>query len=712
VSRSGADPLARPSRRSPGDPRQRGRLLLGWLFTALLVAIYFALPDGETRGDLPARPDSAEVAGDGRKLDVVDVSPADASPGSAVTVSYTGFEDERRVQVFLGKEPLDVLARQRGSVVVRLPADVPIGRAKIRVSDGDERSKPYDLRVKSTNWRKPFRSLVGGLALLVFGIGVFSRGAREAAGPESARVLARLVGRGPAALLLGAGVGALAQSTTAASSLLSGLVASSLLAVVPAARAFLGAGLGAASAPLVTGLIDPREGLLIVAIGVLWLAFASDRRGTALARLILGAGLIALGLQTLRPGFEPFVQDPTLLSLVASLRGESAWTIAISALLGTGLVALLQGPAPVVVLVLALAQTTAQWDLRTALGVLAGSGLGSAVGALLTIPRSRRGRRLAELYLVLGLLGTVFTAATVEVWSRLADIVVPGVPHEVDWGKRVLLPNLGLHLGVAFALSQLASALLLLPVVPRLGRALERLFPEPRPHELAEVGDVRGVVESGLVRVLDIAEEGVARLSELALEGSRDAGRFAEHRLADAHGRLEELLGGPVLVLPESLDGGVLARAAFANLGLLRALEALHRQTERLTDGRLALAEGSGELVPLPADDREILSEMHALLASGLSAAKAALRERENVDLDAALAREIRMNALEARARTALQAGVRDPVAVQRRLGLLELVDAYETAGNQLYRMMEALADWAVPTSETSAILGAKSGTG
>jgi hypothetical protein len=156
----------------------------------------------------------------------------------------------------------------------------------------------------------------------------------------------------------------------------------------------------------------------------------------------------------------------------------------------------------------------------------------------------------------------------------------------------------------------------------------------------------------------------------------------------------------------------VLARAAFANLGLLRALEALHRQTERLTDARLALAEGSGELVPLPADDREILSEMHALLASGMSAAKAALRERESVDLDAALAREIRMNALEARARTALQAGVRDPVAVQRRLGLLELVDAYETAGNQLYRMMEALADWSVPTSETSAILGAKSGTG
>lgn len=691
--------------RAAADVQRRVRLLLGWLFTALIVVVYFALPDGDARQDLAAREPGVEET-EARKPDVIDVSPSDASPGSAITVSYVGVRDDSAVDVMLGRQKLEVLARKRGAVVARLPSDAEIGRAKIRVASAGERSKPYDVRIRKPSWRKPFRSLVGGLALLVFGIGVFARGAREAAGRESARVLARLAGRGPAALLLGAALGALAQSTTAAAGVLAGLVASSLLALGPAAAAFLGAQLGAASAPLVTGLLDPREGLLIIAVAVLWLAFASDRRARAVARLVLGAGLIALGLQTLRPGFEPFVEEPRLLSLVASLRADGVAAIAVCALLGAALVALLQGPAPVVVLVLVLAQTTAQWDLRTALAVLSGSGLGAAVGALLTTPGGRRGRRLAELHLVLGLLGTVFTAATVDVWSTLADMLVPGVPHELRWGKRVLLPNLGMHLGVAFALSQLASAVLLLPFVPRLSRALERILPEPRLSALPSIGDARSVVQNGLVQVLTIGREGLARLSDLALDGRRDAGRFAEHRLSDARVRLQELLSGPVLALRDTLDQGVLARAAFASLGLLRSFDALHRQCERLTDARLALARGEHEITALPTEDVEVLSEMHGLLESGLAAAITAVESRQPADLDAALAHEIRMNALEARLRSALQRGVRDAAAVERHLLVLELADAYEIAGNQLYRLMEALAEWALPSSEVSAPTG------
>lgn len=686
-------------KRERGDLRRRVRLLFGWFLTITVVAVYFLLPEGDSVEPLPTREGHAEVGSASLKLDVIDVSPADANPGSAITVDYIGADDERGLAVTLGKEELPILARRRGSVVARLPADTPLGRYKIRVTSGSERSKPYDIRIKGTNWRKPYRSLVGGLALLVFGIGVLARGAREAAGRQSARVLARVAGRGPAALVLGATLGALAQSTTAAAGLLAGLVASSLLAIVPAASAFLGAQLGAASAPLVTGLIDPREGLLIIAVGVLWLAFAHDRRAKALARFVLGAGLIAFGLQTLRPGFEPLLHDPNLLSLIGSLRAGEPGDMLICAMLGAALVALLQGPAPVVVLVLVLAQTTAQWDLRTSLGVLAGSGFGSAVGALLTTPGGRRGRRLAELYLTLGALGTLFTACTVDVWVALTDLVVPGVPHEVAWGKRILLPNIGLHLGVAFAFSQLASALLLLPFVPRISKVLARIFPEPSLAGVSQIGDVQGVVQRGLSEVLAVEREGIRRLSELALDGRRDAGGFSEHRLADAHSRLQDLLAGPVLALPDTMAGTVLSRVAFSSLGFLRALEELHRQAERLTDSRLALGRGEGELPPLPPEDAEIISEMHAILERGLATVAESLEFAAPIDLEAALAREIQMNALEARTRSNLQSGTRDPISIQGHLGVLELVGAYETSGNQLYRLTEAFAEWSGPTS-------------
>ena len=118
----------------------------------------------------------------------------------------------------------------------------------------------------------------------------------------------------------------------------------------------------------------------------------------------------------------------------------------------------------------------------------------------------------------------------------------------MQWGKRVLLPNFGLHLGVAFALSQLAAAVVLLPAVRWLARWLERVLPEGSRRELSRVGDPAGVVRAGLLRVLGAQRSGIEPLLELALDGRRASGRAAEHRLADAHEVLEELVAGPVLV--------------------------------------------------------------------------------------------------------------------------------------------------------------------
>ena len=681
---------------------RRLRLLVAWVLSALLVVVYFSLPDGESSGALDPGQSSAVEVGDPR-LEVASLSPSDAVAGTAVTVAFDGAVDSSAVRVFAGKEELTVLARRHGAVVVRLPHDLPVGRIKIRVAAGDERSKPYPLQIKTANYRKPFRNLVGGFALLVFGIGILARGARGAAGLGNAHLIARLARRGPAALGLGAVLGALAQSTTAAAGLLAGLVTSSLLAVTPAATAFLGAQIGAATAPLVTGLIDPREGLLVIAVGVLWLGLSSDRRSTAMARFVLGAGLIALGLQTLRPGFEPFVQDPRLLSFVASLRADGVLDVAVCALLGAALVAVLQGPAPVVVLVLVLAQTTAEWDLRTGLAVLSGSGLGAAAGALLTTPAGRACRRLAELHLLLGAASTILSATTVGLWSQLADVIVPGVPHEVEWGKRVLLPNFGLHLGVAFALSQVGAALVLLPAVRWFARGLERLLPDGSQRELSRVGDPAGVVRAGLLRVLTAQRSGIEPLLELALDGRREAGRTVEHRLADAHEVLEELVAGPVLALDKDSEGTLLGRAAFGCLQLERALDGVHRQAERLIDRRVALSSDEEARGLLP-DDEETLRKLHELLAEGLDGLVQSIERRVAVDLELSRAREIRMNGLEARARAAVLSGEREPAVVRMHLGVLGLVDAYEAAGNQVYRLSEALAATYAKSSAAAAV--------
>ena len=115
----------------------------------------------------------------------------------------------------------------------------------------------------------------------------------------------------------------------------------------------------------------------------------------------------------------------------------------------------------------------------------------------------------------------------------------------------------------------------------------------------------------------------------------------------------------------------------------------MRKQAEHLTDSRMAASGGRDRVSPLPAEDEATLRDMHGLLSDGLGLVVAAIAGGAPLDLDGARAREIRMNALEARARAALLVA---GGGTRKDLGVLELADAYETAGNQLYRLAEASA--------------------
>jgi len=92
--------------------------------------------------------------------------------------------------------------------------------------------------------------------------------------------------------------------------------------------------------------------------------------------------------------------------------------------------------------------------------------------------------------------------------------------------------------------------------------------------------------------------------------------------------------------------------------------------------------------------DEEVIVRMHGLLSQGLDALLASLDGRAAIDVEEARAREIEMNAQEARGRQALLvADHRGADTLARELGVLELVDAFESAGNQVYRAAEAFAD-------------------
>lgn len=679
------------------------RVVLAWILSALLLGTYLWLPTQQLRAP---QSDDSEDSSEPLKIDVINIAPAQPYPGGLLVIDYVNSPDPVQ-KVFLGKEELNILSQhstpsQRGSgqsaavdgkggtVVARLPNDAAAGRAKVRVAKKGERSKPYDIRIEARDWRMPFRDFLGGLALLVFGIGVFARGAGEAAGKGSADTLQKFGKRSLLTFGFGAVLGGLAQSTVAAAAFLAGVTASNLMTSAGAAAAFIGAQVGAGIVPLATGLLDPRVGLVIIALGVLWLGVAKDRRTSALARLALGAGLVAYGLHLLRNGIEPLIVDKTLLRLSAGLQADSIAGIAVCVVIGALLVAFLQGAASALFVIVGLMQTMGQLDLRVVLAVLAGSGLGAGLGALLTTRGGVKGRKLSQLHLLLGATSTLVSALTVKLWALAATGLVPGHEPIATFGSNTLVPHLSAQLVVALVMSQLAAALAVLPMVPLFNRWLKRTGAGEQP-EAAPGDDAAIATRVSLLSVLRLQREGLSLISGLVLAAQRALGRDAEHCLSDARTELDELLGRVVRVLPNAGEGLELRQLAFACLQFQRSLEDLLFRAERFTDRQVALSARGRRAAGL-AEYEGVTREMHEILLEAVNTAINAIEKQESIDQDAARSREIRLNALEAQSRRTALESSGDSIVIQVRLDTLEVLDAYERAGNHMYRLAETLS--------------------
>jgi hypothetical protein len=666
------------------------RAAVVWLLCASLLVLYTLVPEGEETEPVH----HAEVAqsdGDPRALTILDVAPGAPAAGSIITVSYDSTDPNAQPELRLGKQQsLRVLASRPGSLLAQLPDDLPHGAIKLRLVQGAERSKPYELHIEPFNWQKLLRNACGGLALLIMGVSVLGRGVRGVLSVANAQQVAVLTRS--RWLLLGAGalLGAGMQSTTAAAGLLAGAVGSRVLTITAGASLFLGAQLGTALAPWLFGSITgPRSGLMAIAVGVLALSLSLDRRGRSIAQLLVGAGLVAFGVQVLRPGFEPFASSPLLLAAFDRIAPDGVLGGIVTVLLGALLVALLQGPAPVLALALGVAETTGHENLRTTLFMLAGTGLGAALGALLILPGGVQSRRLFELSLLAGLCNTLVSLVTIDGFAYLTSRWSALSPHiGLRLGKHTL-PDVSWQIAVAFALSQLFAAWLLVPLLPVLERksAALRAWWHRRAEPAPSSSDALAAIRGSLLSALDGQRAALPSMFELAVTGARSSGVTAELALKESRETLFTLLSGPLSSVTPSDGGVILGRLTLSGMQLQRALENALRTAEQLTESRLgcngphtALTEGAATLRP-----------MHELLCEGLHQLIQQLRQGGACDADDARGREIEMNRLEARTRVATLAHFRSAAQIGESLPLLALSDAYEVAGNQLFRMAEVL---------------------
>jgi phosphate:Na+ symporter len=220
--------------------------------------------------------------------------------------------------------------------------------------------------------------LMGGVALLLWGLHMVQSGIMRAFGSELRRILSTALRNRFIAFLAGVGVTALLQSSTATGLMITSFAARGLVALVPALAIMLGANVGTTLIVQALSFNVSAVAPVLFLVGVT--AFKLGRRTPTrdLGRVAIGLGLMLLALHTLLDTLAPAEEAPGVRALMSVITSEPILCVLIAALLTWAA----HSSAAIVLLVMPLAYSQFVTPAE-ALALVLGANLGSAINPLL-----------------------------------------------------------------------------------------------------------------------------------------------------------------------------------------------------------------------------------------------------------------------------------------------------------------------------------------
>jgi phosphate:Na+ symporter len=220
--------------------------------------------------------------------------------------------------------------------------------------------------------------LLGGVALLLWGLHMVLTGVLRAFGPDLRRFLGKALGNRFSAFAAGLGLTALLQSSTATGLMTMSLATDGVIGLVPALAIMLGANVGTTLIVQVLSFDVSAAAPVLFVIGLITFRAGGQHLTRALGRIAIGLGLILLALHILATTLAPAEQAPAMHVVLGAITHDPVLCIVIAAALAW----LVHSSVAVVLLVMSLSHS--QFVTPEALLALAlGANLGSAINPLI-----------------------------------------------------------------------------------------------------------------------------------------------------------------------------------------------------------------------------------------------------------------------------------------------------------------------------------------
>ena len=256
--------------------------------------------------------------------------------------------------------------------------------------------------------------LLGGVALFLFGMSLMGDGLKKVAGSKLEVLLYQLSGTPLRGLLLGTGVTAVIQSSSATSVMVVGFVNSGMMKVNQAIGIILGAIIGTSVTGWILSLSElsgsgwlsllSTETLtsVIAVIGIVLRMFSKKQSTRHLADILLGFAVLMYGMHAMSDAVKPLRDSPLFLDFITTFSNPL-----FGILIGIVFTAVIQSASAAVGILQALAATGAI-DFAIAFPMIIGICIGASVPVLLTaIGSSTAAKRTALTYLIIGVAGAV-----------------------------------------------------------------------------------------------------------------------------------------------------------------------------------------------------------------------------------------------------------------------------------------------------------------
>lgn len=260
-----------------------------------------------------------------------------------------------------------------------------------------------------------FLTMVGGLALFLYGMRVLGDGLKKASGGKMEHILEKLTSNKLMAVLLGAGVTAVIQSSSATTVMVVGFVNSGIMKLAQATGVILGANVGTTVTAWILSLteVDGTSFLLqflkptsfspiLAIVGVILISMGKKNRQKDIGTIMVGFAVLMTGMNTMSSAVTPLASEPGFIRFLLAFSNP-----VLGMLVGIALTAFIQSSSASIGILQALSVTGAV-SYSTAIPIILGANVGACATALISsVGAGRNGRRAALIHLYFNIIKTV-----------------------------------------------------------------------------------------------------------------------------------------------------------------------------------------------------------------------------------------------------------------------------------------------------------------